>query len=617
MCGIAGIFRRDGGPVDPAALERMKRATRHRGPDDAGVWCQRNVGLVHNRLSILDLSANGHQPMVDERTGNIIVFNGEVYNFQEIRPELEALGHVFHSKSDTEVVLRAYAQWGEACVERFRGMFAFAIFDVKKDELFVVRDRLGIKPLYYYADGHQFIFASETKAIVLVEGVPRRINQAALPEYIAFRYVSDGRTLFQDIHELKPGHWLRVSRGGIQIRQYWDIPFHPEEERDDARWIDALNEELLRSVRYRLIADVPVGCALSGGVDSSLVTAMACEVAASSMKTFTIGFNGSNDERCFAKQVSDALGVENYTEVLDAGSFYEHVPRLTWHMDEPMNHPNSVAMWQLAKLARPKVTVLLSGEGGDEVWGGYDRFRGALRFRHLAQSIPASRVLAGIAAGFARGRYGRIARELHRDDDGRLIWSSAYLPSQYLDGLFGPGAVERAEQQRREILTKAPTDDLVNRHIYYELKTYLVSILMRNDKMTMAVGLENRVPLLDHKVIELAGRLPTRLKVDRTQGKKALFRLVEKRFGRALFNRPKVGFALPPAYFQGEGLARIHEIVGSKSFRERGWMDSKGVDVVMKSHAAGSEHAPEAAWVFAALEIWARTFIDRVGEIAA
>lgn len=617
MCGISGVFMCDGRPVDPAALERMKQSTRHRGPDDSGIWHKGHVGLVHNRLSIIDLSPAGHQPMVDGRTGNIIAFNGEVYNFQEIRPELEARGHVFRSKSDTEVILYAYAEWGEACVERFRGMFAFAIYDAKKDELFLARDRLGIKPLYYFADDKRFIFASETKAIVLNEGVPRRINQAALPEYVSFRYVCDGQTLLQGVHELKPGHCMRVSRGGVTTRPYWDIPFNVEQGGSDAEWVESLKAELLRSVKYRLISDVPVGCALSGGVDSSLVTALACEAAASTMKTFSIGFNGPSDERAYAKRASDILGVENYTEVLNSDAFYEYVPRLTWHMDEPMNHPNSVAMWQLAKLARPKVTVLLSGEGGDEVMGGYDRFRSVMRFRHLATSIPASRFVAGLVGGIAGGRYRRIARELQRDDDGRMIWSSAYLPSHYLEGLFGPGTVQRAEDSRRRVLAKAPTDDLVNRHIYYELKTYLVSILMRNDKMTMAVGLENRVPLLDHKVIELAGRLPTRLKVDRQQGKKALFQLVEARFGRELFDRPKVGFALPPAYFQGDGLARIHDIVGSKSFRERGWMDPKGVETVMKSHADGSDNAPEAAWSLAALELWARSFIDRAGEIAA
>ena len=617
MCGISGIYHFDGAPVDTSHLDRMKRVLHHRGPDDSGQWIRGHVGFAHNRLSIIDLSPNGHQPMVHEPSGTVIVFNGEVYNFQEIRPELESLGHVFRSKSDTEVILHAYRQWGTSCVERFRGMFAFAIYDPAKDEVFIVRDRLGIKPLYYYHDAKRFVFASETKAIVLLDGIPRRINQAALPEYTAFRYVCDGQTLLADIHELRPGHWLRVNRRGVMTHGYWDIPFHPENHRDDDAWLADLKAELLRSVRYRLIADVPVGCALSGGVDSSLVTALACEVASSTMKTFSIGFDGPSDERRYAKAVSDALGVENYTQVLDAGTFYEHVPRLTWHMDEPMNHPNSVAMWQLAKLCRPKVTVLLSGEGGDEVMGGYDRFRTVLRFRRLARALPASRFLAGLMAPIAGAKYGRIARELQRDDDGRLIWSSAYLPSRYLAGLFGPGAVERAEASRRAILSKAPRDDLVSRHIYYELKTYLVSILMRNDKMTMAVSLENRVPLLDHKVIELSGRLPTRLKVDRAQGKKALFRLVEQRLGRELFNRPKVGFALPTAYFQGEGLARMQEIVGSQSFRQRGWMDMAGVDAALQSHARGTDNLPEAAWVFAALELWARTFIDRAGEVAA
>jgi asparagine synthase (glutamine-hydrolysing) len=618
VCGISGIYRFDGRPVERATVERMLGATRHRGPDDEGVLVSGPVGLAHNRLSILDLSANAHQPMHDPLGDNWIVFNGEVYNFQELREALKARGCQFRSSGDTEVILQAYREWGPDCVERFNGMFALAIFEARSGRLFLARDRIGIKPLYYYADDRQLAFASETKAVVLADGVERRIDREAIPELVAFRYLTGGRTLFQGIRELEPGHSLTVSADGVVPRRYWDIPTGEEAgERSPEEWQQGLVEELERSVSYRLIADVPVGCALSGGVDSSLVTSLACGAATSEMHSFSIGFDLPEfDERPYAKQIAGALGIENHTQVLDSSAFFDLLPKLTWHMDEPINHPNSVGIWILAKLARERVTVLLSGEGGDELMGGYPRFRNLARLRGLQSALPGVRQLAGIASPMLPGRAGRIARELARDPDGMAIWASAYMPAFALEKLCGPDAAQRAERARRQILERAPKKDPVARQIHLELKTYLVSLLMRIDKMCMSHSLENRVPLLDHRLVEYASAMPSGAKLTRKRGKDPLFRIVEERFGAKMFQRPKMGFGLPVPYFHGSGARFLRDLVESQSFRERGLVDPDGVKAVVALHDRGDELPADALWILATTELWARTFIDAPGVVA-
>jgi len=619
MCGIAGMFRFDGRPIEARALERMMISTRHRGPDDEGLWLEGPVGFAHNRLAIIDLSPAGHQPMHDAATGNVVVYNGEIYNFREIRRDLETEGFSFRSQCDTEVLLLAYRRWGAACLERFIGMFAFAIFDAGRRELFLARDRLGIKPLYYFADANQFVFASETKAILRTEGVERRIDPHALPELIAFRYLTAGRTLLRDVHEVEPGHQLWVSAKGLRTQRWWDVPTAVADRQLTAiDFQERLEERLQQSVRYRLIADVPVGCALSGGVDSSLVTALACEAATSTMRSFTIGFAEPEfDERPWARTVAQRLGVENYSQVLGEEEFHERLPRLTWHMDEPINHPNSVGIWLLAKLAREKVTVLLSGEGGDEILGGYDRFRRLVRLRHLRARAPGLTWLAPILARILPGRAGRAAIDLARDPDGTIIWSSAFLPSSFVRTLFGSDGIERAEEHRRPLLRSAPNDDPINRHLYYELKTYLVSLLMRIDKMCMAHSLENRVPLLDHRVVEYVFRAPGALKVDFKRGKIPLVALAEKRFGAELFRRPKMGFGLPGPFFRGSGQRHLRELVTSRSFREREWFDPRRLDRILRAYETNLNLPNDTVWILGALELWARVFIDKPAEIAA
>ena len=619
MCGIAGIFRFDGRPIDASALERMRISTRHRGPDDEGLWSEGPVGFAHNRLAIIDLSPAGHQPMRDAATGNIVVYNGEIYNFRELRSDLESEGYAFSSQCDTEVLLLAYRRWGAACLERFIGMFAFAIFDASRRELFLARDRLGIKPLYYFADARQFVFASETKAILQADGVERRIDRHALPELVAFRYLTAGRTLLRDVRELEPGHQLIVSATGLRAQRWWDVPTAVAGRQLTAiNFQERLEEHLQQSVRYRLIADVPVGCALSGGVDSSLVTALACEAATSTMRSFTIGFAAAEfDERPWAQTVAQRLGIENYSQVLGEEEFHERLPRLTWHMDEPINHPNSVGIWLLARLAREKVTVLLSGEGGDELLGGYDRFRRMLRLRHLRTRVPGLAWLAPVLARVLRGRVGRAAIDLARDPDGIIIWSSAFLPSSFVRTLFGSDGIERAEEYRRPLLRAAPSDDPINRHLYYELKTYLVSLLMRIDKMCMAHSLENRVPLLDHRVVEYVFRAPGALKLDPKRGKIPLVALAEKRLGTDLFRRRKMGFGLPAPFFRGSGQRHLRELIASRSFREREWFDPRALDTILRAYETNLELSADSVWILGALELWARNFIDNPGEIAA
>jgi asparagine synthase (glutamine-hydrolysing) len=617
MCGIAGLYHLDGRPVDAAVLERMRRVMPHRGPDDRDVWIDGSVGLAHNRLAILDLSERGHQPMRDPELGSWIVYNGEIYNFLELRRELEARGCVFRSKSDTEVLLGAYREFGPDCLERMNGMFAFAIFDPRRRELFLARDRMGIKPLYFVADARRFAFASETKALLQLDRLERRVDRSALPELLAFRHLVGGRTLFEGVRELEPGHALVVGPGGTRSRRYWDIPA-PDPSGAAPATLDALEETLRSSVRYQLIADVPVGCALSGGVDSSLVTALACEMSPARMVSFSIGFDDAScDERPHAREIAGRLEIENQSRELGQAEFFARLPLLTWHLDEPINHPNSVGIWLLAGLARERVVVLLSGEGGDELFGGYQRFRRVLRLRSLRTRLPGVRALARVAPrALFPARFEGVARDLARDDDGLLIWSSAMLPSPYLDWLFGPGACEQAEVERRALLGRAPALDPIARHLYYELRTYLVSLLMRIDKMCMAHSLENRVPLLDHRVVEQAFRLPTGLRVGRDGGKVALRHLVERRFGAAPFARRKMGFGLPRPYFEEAGLAYLRKLATGQRARERGLLDPAGVARVFDAYEAGGELTPDSIWMLGMLELWARTFLDAPGQLA-
>jgi asparagine synthase (glutamine-hydrolysing) len=598
----------------------MRESTRHRGPDDEGLWIDGAVGFAHNRLAILDLSSAGHQPMRDDETGNVVVYNGEIYNFREIRADLEARGCRFRSECDTEVLLLAWRTWGESSLERFIGMFAFALWDHRERKLVLVRDRIGIKPLYYYRDAHQLVFASETKAILRAPAVERRPDLDALPELVAFRYLAGGRTLLDGVRELEPGHLVvAAAAGGVRERRWWDVPDRVEEPAlAPQRFLEGLEERLARGVRYRLIADVPVGCALSGGVDSSLVTALACEAATSTMRSFTIGFAEPDvDERPYARAVADQLGIENHSLELGEAEFHERLPLLTWHMDEPINHPNSVGIWLLAKLAREKVTVLLSGEGGDELMGGYDRFRTVQRLASLRERWRGIGFLVPMLARVLHGRPARVARELARDPDGALIWSSAYLPSPQVERLFGSDATERVEVERRRILRDAPRDDAINRHLYYELKTYLVSLLIRIDKMCMAHSLENRVPLLDHNVVEYSFRAPGSLKVGAQGGKIPLRILVEKRLGAESFRRRKMGFAPPDAFFRQRGLERLRELLAGRSFRERGWVEGRALDGLLADYEHNTELSPDSVWILGGLELWARTFVDRPGELVA
>lgn len=619
MCGISGIQRFDGRPVAPDELARMRDSTRHRGPDDEGTYLSGSVGLAHNRLSILDLSPNGHQPMSDDRGELWIVFNGEVYNYREVRKDLESLGHVFRSTGDTEVVLHAYREWGRDCLARFNGMFAFAILDVQSRRMFCARDRLGIKPFYYFLDDKQFVFASEIKAILRAEGIPREIRREALPELVAFRYLSGDRTLFKSIRELEPGCYLDITPTSQRMARYWDISFDDNApSAEDSHWYDGFEEAFRKSVKYQLISDVPVGCALSGGVDSSLVTAFACESTISAMKTFSIGFSdAAADERAYAQAAAAALGVENHVQELNEELFFGNAARLTWHMDQPINHPNSIGIWLLARLARERVTVLLTGEGGDELFGGYHRFRTVMKYRHFRNRVPGSRLMAQFMPERGSGRLSRFAREMSRDDDALMIWSSAYLPSTEVSGLLGPRSIQEAEIPRRQVLESARTGDPLRRHLYLEQKTYLPALLKRADKMTMAVSLECRVPFLDHHVVEYAARVPNRLKVNRNQGKVILFTLAERRFGADLFRRPKSGFGMPRRFFQGKGFAFIKDLLTCRTFKDREILSASGIERLLRIHESGEQDLSEALWLISGIELWARMFIDRPGECVA
>lgn len=587
----------------------------HRGPDDSGTYLAGNVGLAHTRLAILDLTARGRQPMSAPESDIQIVFNGEIYNFRKLRRELESRGHVFRSQCDTEVILHSYLEWGSDCLARFNGMFAFAIYNPNSGELFLARDRLGIKPLYYYLDKSQIVFASELKTILKDPEVDRQIDRDHLPELFAFRYLAKGQTMLKNIQQLEPGHYAIIDRGTARFVRYWDVcNGDPVIDRTTpGEWLDGFESLLASSVESRLIADVSVGCALSGGIDSSLVTALAVEQGGSSMECFTIGFEDPvADERPYARAIAEKLCIRNHSTTLSQADFWGQHAALTWYMDEPINHPNSVGIWLLAKLAKERVTVLLTGEGGDELLGGYDRFRSVARMRRR-QRMPFVKWLARhIPDSLPGARWGRL-RELAEDPDRLLIWSSSYLSRDHIELLFGKEGVERAEAARRSILQSSPLGDSLNQHLYYELKTYLPSLLTRVDKMCMAVSLENRVPLLDHRLVEYAFAMPTDLKVNSKQGKIVLRELAGERFGYERFDRRKKGFGVPERYFRGPGLGHVKDLVESDSFVERSLVDDNRITALLSAYEEGQNMAPDSIWILASFELWARTFIDQPG----
>jgi asparagine synthase (glutamine-hydrolysing) len=612
----------------------MRDVLAHRGPDGAGVFADDAAALGHRRLSIVDL-AGGAQPLANEDETIQVVFNGEIYNHADLRPQLEAAGHRYHTRSDTETIVHAYEQWGDDCVERFRGMFAFAVWDAPRRRLLLARDRLGVKPLYWAWAGDRLLFASEIKAILESGLVAARVDETVLPEVLATRATSGDATLFRGIRKLMPGHVLVFAGGEVRLRRYWDVPDPAEPapkaatrtRAEDATEFRRLLDE---SVRIRLMSDVPLGVFLSGGIDSSAIAGLMARQIGRPLQTFSVAFEDrACNELAYARQVATAIGAENHEVIVGERDFFDALPRLIWHEDEPIAHPSSVPLFFVSALARRHVKVVLTGEGSDELLAGYGRYPRALlnwrlgRLWSAAVPAPLRRALAG-ATTHLPGSAGRYAR--------RSFLGVEHLPDltffdnfaavnlgrqrQLLSPRLQPFV--RREHAYRELMAvfnhPAPTRPLLDRLLYTDLKTYLVELLMKQDQMSMAASIESRVPFLDHHLVEFACRLPPDRKLSGFTTKRILRDAIADVVPPAILNRPKAGFPVPFGRWLQSGWHTVaRDVLLDRRARERDILSPPAVESLLGAAARGVHGSADVVWSLVNLELWLRTFIDGEG----
>jgi asparagine synthase (glutamine-hydrolysing) len=627
MCGISGKFiYREDASVDAGLLQRMTRLLAHRGPDGDGHYVQGSVGLGHRRLSIIDLST-GAQPLANEDDTVWIVFNGEIYNFQQLRERLVKRGHVFRTKSDTEVIVHLYEDQGLECVQQLRGMFAFAIWDTKRRRLFVARDRVGIKPLYYFDDGRAVWFASELKAILADPSVRREVNVTAIRKFLTFNYLPGEETLFQGMRKLLPGHYLIAQASGVTTHRYWDLRFperRPAMSFDEA--IHQLRELLGATVRDHMIADVPVGVLLSGGVDSSAISSLAVQATSKQIKTFTVGFDGTQvvDERPFARMVAERFGTNHYDISISEDDFWDFLPSYVWHMEDPVCEPPAVALYYVSKLARSHVKVLLSGEGGDEAFAGYPNYPHMLKLDRIRAALgPLARPVGGVAAragvwlGNERAhRYGNaLGRPLADCYYSRTSGPTAFFQQQ-ANEFFTPGflTASRSLAPAREIadLLK-PTGKwgLLDQMLYVDTKTWLPDdLLVKADKMTMANSVELRVPLLDHVVMEFAASLPPHFKVREGETKRVLRATFAKLVPEEVLKRKKAGFPVPYGMWLRNGLkSRVEDILLSDRATSRGYFHKGEINRLLQADSRSGRFGKE-IFSLVVVELWHQAFVD-------
>ncbi|MDT7540272.1 MAG: hypothetical protein QOE33_176 [Acidobacteriota bacterium] len=634
MCGINGIAfsRRSGRAADERTITRMRDVLTHRGPDDAGVFVSGAVGLGHRRLSIVDVAA-GHQPMTNEDGALHIVYNGEVYNHADYRATLEARGHRYQTHCDTETILHLYEEHGARCVEHLRGMFAFAIWDTHKRELFIARDRLGVKPLYYVhtSDGSLY-FASEIKALIEARAVRPEINYAALPDYLANHGTSNDETLFANVRRLPPGHtMLWREDGSVEIKQYWDVSFAEEGAEGARRDEDLIEEwsELFRtSVRLRLMADVPLGMFLSGGIDSSAIAAVMSGMVSEPIKTFSVAFaEREANELTYARMVAEKFKTDHHEIIVSPAEFFDALPRMVWQEDEPLAHPSSVPLYFVSRLASEHVKVVLTGEGSDELLGGYERYARTLynlaagpTYNRLAparlRQLVERRIRALPVASTVRQKLTRTFLCLAPDIESVYFDNFAVFNRAMQRDLLSTETKARAGtldpyRDMRRYFETANADSTLNRMLYADTKTYLHELLMKQDQMSMAASIESRVPFLDHKLVEFTVRLPVRLKLRRGWTTKyVLRRAMRDVLPAPILARKKMGFPVPVGkWFRGEYKHVIEEYVLSARASERGIFERDYVRTLVARHDAGENHA-ERLWALVNFEMWLRRFVD-------
>jgi asparagine synthase (glutamine-hydrolysing) len=631
MCGIAGIVAADRLHADePTRAQMMRDVLAHRGPDGAGLHVDERAALAHRRLSIVDL-AGGHQPLANEDGSIWVTYNGEIYNHASVRRELEAAGHRYRTKSDTETIVHAYEEWGDDCVHRFRGMFAFALWDTRTQRLLLVRDRLGVKPLYWTLADSRVLFASEIKAILASGLVEARPNHDVISEVLATRYTSGTDTLFEGIFKLLPGHRLVFEKGRVQVSQYWDVPVEapdPELERlPEAVLVERFRGLLQESVRLRLMSDVPLGMFLSGGIDSSAVAALMAREIDRPVQTFSVAFaDRAFSELNYARDVARSIGADAHEIVIDDSDFFGALPRLVWHEDEPIAHPSSVPLHFVSSLARRHVKVVLTGEGSDELLAGYGKYpRSLLNWKAggVYERMLPTAVRTAVASSVVPrlpGRLGRYARRsflgVPRDPAAMFFDNFAGMPMHLQQELIEPSVLAASDPYGASLqhYHHASRNGVLGGLLYTDVKTYLVELLMKQDQMSMSTSIESRVPFLDHHLVEFAARLPERLKLNGFTTKRILREAVRGLLPESILTRPKMGFPVPFAnWMRGPWGHAAADVLLDRRARERGIFRPAAVAALLEAHRNGRRRAGDSIWALLNLELWFRTFIDGEG----
>jgi asparagine synthase (glutamine-hydrolysing) len=627
MCGICGKVAIE--PVGREEIVSMMRRLAHRGPDDEGVYVRGNVGLGHRRLSIIDLSS-GHQPMSNEDETVWIVFNGEIYNFKQLRPELIRQGHRFKTDSDTETILHLYEEHGVDCVKHLRGMFAFAIWDERRRRLFAARDRLGQKPLYYVQRNDELLFASEIKALLAVDPELRQVDLAALDEYLTLRLISPPRSMFKEVRKLPPAHYLTFDcETGLRIERYWDLRYEPKWTGSDDDLIDELERRLVDCIRLHLISDVPVGAFMSGGLDSTLIVALLMKHGlAEDLQTFSVGLPyGQFDEAPAARLVAQRYGTRHHEEQINP-SLLNALPRLVQQLDEPSD-PLSVCMDLIAQMARPHVKVVLGGDGGDELFGGYDRYYGNRYVDRLARLPYAARrfliepALNMVPDGQWYKSFGHQLKWLHRltffQGGQRYVESLAYsyLNRSFKAFLYGPEMMQMQSEfdpgaLMREAFDQTSATDVVDRMLYADSQSRLPDHpVMIQDRMTMAHGLEARSPFMDHELAEFAARLPARLKVRGRSLRYIQVQLAKRHLPAELLARKKQGFSSAlPYLLKGEMNTLYGLFLRDMELAKDGILRQHPVNQMLDEHRQGTQDHGNRLWLLVNSEVWYRMCIQ-------
>ncbi|MEC0247590.1 asparagine synthase (glutamine-hydrolyzing) [Paenibacillus chitinolyticus] len=620
MCGITGVMYFEDREPSVSMLQQMTDVIHHRGPNDSGFWTENRIGLGFRRLSIIDI-AEGHQPLCNEDESVWIIFNGEIYNYKSLRSMLQDRGHVFRTNSDTEVIVHLYEEFGEECVKHLRGMFGFAIWDRRKKQLFAARDHFGIKPFYYQYNDRQLLFGSEIKSLVASGSVSPSIRTESLMNYLTFQYVPEPNTMFEGIQKLPPAHYIKASFDGeMSIHRYWDPMFDPV-DRPFGEYVEQIRETLKDSVVHHMVSDVERGCFLSSGIDSTAIAAHMRQIEP--IRTFSVGFEGPNNETLIAADTAKALGTEHYSKIITREDFFNTLPKAVWHQDEPVADPSAIALYHVAQLAREHVTVTLSGEGADELFGGYRIYREPLSLAPL-ESLPLSvrRMLHRLVKMLPAGMKGRnyLLRGTTPLEERFLGNAKIFTEDMKAEVLRVDSEMYKRYQNPFQIAAqyydKTKHQDPVTRMQYIDMNLWMPGdILMKADKMTMAHSLELRVPLLDKELFEVARRIPTKYRIAEGTTKHIFRKAMEGIVPDFILNRPKLGFPVPLRdWLKGPTGSTMVEQIKASGIED--YIKIDAVERMAKLHQDGQGDYARRLWTIYMFALWHATYMEETTKKA-